>query len=347
MKLLRATPLILLLVALCSSTCKRQRGGDDGSASSPSRLELPGVDTSSLAAREHAQWSALVTELLAPCPDVAVSIAQCVTEQRDCPTCAPAARFLLRQVEAARPKQDIVEVLSARFDPQRVKTVIVGDSAAKGPKDALVTIVELADFECPGCRAASEVLEKLYQSRPGDIRLVFKHYPIAYHVNAKLAAQAAYAAQQQGRFWPMHKILFENHRRLTEPDLEAYADKLNLDLERFRADMHSAAAVAFINREKQQGESLGLRATPTIYINGRFCDLSKLANPLRDLEEWVELELVLAAGGHPSGAPAPPPQSSASPTAPPVPSAAAPPTAVPSVAPSAAGSAAPAASPGK
>ena len=319
MKLLRSTPLLILLVALGSSCCRRQPGGKNGAATPPGRIELPGVDTDSLDAREHAEWSALVTELLAPCPDVAVSIVQCVREKRGCPTCAPAAQFLLRQVQAARPKQDIVEVFAARFDPQRVKTVVVGDSAAKGPKDAPVTIVELADFECPGCRAAAEVLEKVYESHAGKVRLVFKHYPIAYHVNAKLAAQAAYAAQRQGRFWAMHEILFENHQQHSEPDLVSYATQIGLDVDRFAEDLHSAAAAAFVDREKEQGKSLGLVATPTIYINGRECNLSRLANPLKDLEEWVDLEIALAAAGYVSKPP--------SPSSPPTPSASAAPSA--------------------
>ncbi len=294
---LRLTPIIVLLVALFGWGCPRQLGPEDGPSSSPTRVKLPGIDTSSLDAREHAQWSALVGELLAPCPDVAVSVAQCVVEKRACPTCTPAAQFLMRQVEAARPKADIVEVFAARFDPGRVKTIVVGDSAGKGPEDAPVTIVEFADFGCPGCASAAELLDKVYETHGGRIRQVFKHYPLEMHRNADLAAQAARAAQLQGRFWPMHKILFENRTRLSEPDLLTYAAKIGLNMERFQADLRSPETVAFVEREKQQGNSLGLRYTPTIYVNGRECELSKLANPLRDLEQWVAVELTLAGAG--------------------------------------------------
>ncbi|MBW2456689.1 MAG: DsbA family protein [Deltaproteobacteria bacterium] len=331
---LRLISVIVVLVAVLACCCRRQPGPDGGPNAPQTRVQLPGVDVSSLDAREHVEWSALVNELLAPCPDVAVSVAQCVQEKRACPTCTPAAQFLLRQVQAARPKSDIVEVFADRFDPGRVKTIVVGDSASKGPEDAAVTIVEFADFGCPGCMAASNLLDKLYETHGGTIRLVFKHYPLEMHRNAKLAAQAAHAAQLQGRFWPMHRILFENRTQLGEPDLLTYAAKIGLDLDRFRADLHGPATATFVAREKQQGDSLGLRYTPTIYINGRECQLGKLANPLRDLEEWVEVEVALAAGGHlpqpPSPAPAPSPSASQAvpppASAPPVPATAAPST---------------------
>jgi len=345
---LRTTLALVALVALAVCCCRRPQGGSGG-GSPQGRIQLPGIDVSSLDAREHAQWSALVNELLAPCPDVAVSVAQCVQEQRPCPPCVPAARFLLRQVEAARPKPDIVDVFAGRFDPGRVKTVVVGTSASKGPVDAAVTIVKFADFECPGCAAAAALLDKLYETRSGKVRMVFKHYPIEYHRQAKLAAQAGRAAQVQGKFWPMHRIMFEHRTQLNESDLLAYADQIGLDVARFEADLHAPATVDFVAREKQQGENLGLRYTPFIFINGRECELSKLANPLRDLEEWVDVELSLAAQGYVDPPPSDPPVPASS--APPAPSppatlSAAPstagaPTATPPAAPSAASGSAP------
>jgi protein-disulfide isomerase len=234
---------------------------------------------------------------------VAVPVAQCVSEKRACDLCVPAAEFLVGQVTAGRPKSDIAEIYASRFDPKKVKTIVEGDSAWKGAKEPLVTVIEFADFECPACGAANPLIEMMYDKYGKQMRLVFKHFPLAAHPNAKLAAQAAYAAHQQGLFWKMHKLMFDNQLRLTEPDLVQYATEAGLEVSRFKKDMHSEAAKEAVNQDKSQGESLGVSATPTIYINGRDCDLSKLANPVKDLESWIELDIAEAKkkGRQPAG----------------------------------------------
>jgi protein-disulfide isomerase len=209
----------------------------------------------------------------------------------------PAAKFLLRQVQNGLPKEQVTELFAARFDPKRIKTIVLGESPAKGSDDPAVTIVEFADFECPACGMAYPLLEKVYAKYAKQVRMVFKHFPLSAHPNAKLAAQAAYAAQKQQAFWKMHKMLFENQERLTEPDLIQYAETIGLDVDRFKKDLHSDEAKERVEQELKQGESLGVEATPTIFINGRDCDLTTLANPLKDLEDWIELDAQLAGKG--------------------------------------------------
>jgi protein-disulfide isomerase len=257
-------------------------------------VKLDGVDTSSMTTREVQQWSDLVTSQLAPCKEVAVPLAQCVSEKRDCKTCKPAAEFLTRQVQAGLPKEDIVASYEARFMPDKVKAIVIGDSATRGPADAPVTVVEYADFECPSCGNAYPLLEALYAQFEGKVRFVFKNFPLPSHPNAKLAAQAAVAAQKQGQFWRMHHVLFENQQRLTEPDLLGYAQKAGLDMGKFKTDLHAEEAKARIDAEFKQGDELGVDATPTIFINGRHCDLSKLGNVGKELDLWIRLELELA-----------------------------------------------------
>ncbi|MCA9619120.1 MAG: thioredoxin domain-containing protein [Myxococcales bacterium] len=300
----RITPLILLALITIGATCNRNKdetGENPSSSASAPKIELAGVDTGSLTAREHQIWSDFVSELLAPCPEVAVSVAQCVTDERDCKLCLPAAQFLLRQVQSGRPKADVKEIYEARFDPKQVKTIVLGDSPAKGPDDPAVTFVEFADFECPACGAVYPLVEELYAKYGKNMKVVFKAFPLAIHPNAKLAAQAAFAAGRQGHFWKMHKMLFENQLRLTEPDLVEYAEEIGLDVNRFKKDLHSDDAIAAVDKEKAQGESLGVSGTPSIYINGRGVDLSKLGNPVKDLEEWIELELTIAGKGKSDG----------------------------------------------
>src|SRR5690606_36353812 len=149
------------------ATCNKNNDGDatggpTATADATPKVVLEGIDTKSLTAREHQVWSGHVSTLLSPCSDVAVPVAQCVQEKRDCKACKPAAEFLLRMVQAGLPEKDVADLCAARFDEKHVKTVVLGDSPKKGADDPPVTLVEFADFECGGCGDAFPLLEKLY-----------------------------------------------------------------------------------------------------------------------------------------------------------------------------------------
>src|SRR5688572_1076376 len=150
MPFVRGTIPLLLCIALGSSTCKKKN--DDAPPPQTPEVSIPEVDTSSLTPRERREWGGQVSELLAPCPEVPVSIAQCIKEKRSCKACLPAAEFLLKQVQGGRPKKDREDAYQARFDSKKVKTLSTEGSPEKGSPDAVVTIVEWADFECPYCR---------------------------------------------------------------------------------------------------------------------------------------------------------------------------------------------------
>ncbi len=265
-------------------------------SASASAAALDGVDTTILAsAREREQWSELVGETMAPCKDVAVSLRQCVAEKRACRACKPAILLIARLVHAAVPKEDILSVLEDRFNADKVHAIVIGDSPVRGPSDAPVTLIEFADFECPACGAAYPMLEEAYSKFKGNIRFVFKNFPLSAHPNARIAAQAGYAALQQHKFWEMHHVLFPNQERLSEPQLSEYARGLHLDMAVFAKDMASEAAKQRIADETKQGDDLGVDSTPTIYINGRHCDLTKLGSePDVELERWIQLEIELS-----------------------------------------------------
>src|SRR5215471_801569 len=105
-----------------------------------------------------------------------------------------------------------------------------------GPDHAPVTIVEYGDFECPSCLHAEPAVKMLLQRFGGDLRFVFRHYPQEeFHHHALLAAEAAEAAAAQGKFWPMHDLLFEHQTHLQRPRLLACAETLELDMPRYTA----------------------------------------------------------------------------------------------------------------
>lgn len=298
-------PRTVLMIALAGSTLLGcEEGSSDGppkpgpsassSAAPAKETSVKGVDTSNLSPRERREWLAQVGELLAPCPEVPVSIAQCVNEARPCKTCLPAAQFLARQVQAGRAKKEREEAFRARFDASKVKPIDVDGSPTVGPPDAAVTIVEWADFQCPFCRLVSPMLDAIVERFDGQVRLVYKFYPLKGHPQGEIAARAAVAAMNQGKFWEMHHLLFDNQERLEQPDLEKYAKQLKLDVAQFRKDMTSADTTERIEKDKKRAEELNLEGTPFLFVNGREADLSILANPYDDLEEWVRLDIELA-----------------------------------------------------
>lgn len=139
----------------------------------------------------------------------------------------------------------------------------------RGPRDAAVTIVEFSDFECPYCGRMPAVIEELLQRHPDQVRLVFKHNPLAMHAHAALAHEAALAAGAQGKFWEMHDLLFANQRELQRADLERYAVRLQLDVSAFTHALDAHTYRPLVARDLAEAAVLGVDATPTFIVNGR------------------------------------------------------------------------------
>ncbi len=248
--------------------------------------DLPGVELPNLEAGERRIWVRLVNELLSPCGEP-VSVAACVTEGRDCTRCRVAARYVARLILEGAEPSEIRELYRNRYDEDAAFAIDIEGAPVRGtPMGAPVTLVEFSDFECPFCGQAHPILQRVLRRFEGRVRMVFKHYPLPAHEHAVPAAKAAIAAGRQGRFWEMHDILFEHQDALTPADLESYAARIGLDLDRFRADMQSEETSALIERNRAEGQEVGVRGTPSIYINGH-----KFEEPLESLEEYVREEL--------------------------------------------------------
>ena len=209
-----------------------------------------------------------MTRLYSPCSKDAVSLAQCVQENRACVACKPAVKLIADKVHEGALAEQAQAIYGIRFGPN-VKQIDLADSPSKGPENAAVTIVEWFDFECPHCKLTKPILDRLVAEHPGKIRLVVKFYPLHAHARAEPAARAAIAAQNQGRFWEMEQILFQHSSELQDADLLGYARDLRLDIGRFSADMKSAKTDAILARDRADAEKLELQGTPPIFINGR------------------------------------------------------------------------------
>jgi Na+/H+ antiporter NhaA len=151
--------------------------------------------------------------------------------------------------------------LAAPVDP--------GRDHIRGPREALITVVEYGDFECPNCGRAEPVIRELLAGH-GDVRYVWRHLPLGdVHPQAQVAAEAVEAAAGQGAFWQMHDLLFDHQDALRPGDLVRYAGQLGLDVERFRNELRRHAGAARVAEDVDSADLSGVSGTPTFFINGR------------------------------------------------------------------------------
>jgi len=148
------------------------------------------------------------------------------------------------------------------------------DAPTFGPADAKVTIVEFSDFECPYCSRAATATQEIKKKYGDKVRIVFRQFPLSFHQNAELAAQASLAANAQGKFWQFHDKLFENQKALTRKDLEGYAKAVGLDLAKFNKALDSKEFADEVQRDLKLGGEVNVDGTPTMFINGQ-----RVSNP--------------------------------------------------------------------
>jgi len=154
-----------------------------------------------------------------------------------------------------------------------------------GPDDAPVTLVEYGDYECPFCGRAHPVVKAVQRELEGQLRFVFRNFPLAEaHPHALLAAQAAEAAGAQGRFWEMHDKIFENQEALELSDIVGYAQSLGLDITQFQADLEAGTFAKKVREDFRSGVRSGVNGTPTFFINGSRYDGS-----------WANVESFISA----------------------------------------------------
>jgi protein-disulfide isomerase len=152
--------------------------------------------------------------------------------------------------------------------PQPVQNISVDDDPAKGPANAPVTIVEFTDFQCPACAAMHPVIEEVLKSYADKVRFVVRDFPLDRHDNARKAAEAANAANAQGRFFEYIALLFKRQNALDVPSLKKYASEIGLDRARFDAALDRGTYQAEVKRDIEDGEMYGVGVTPTIFVNG-------------------------------------------------------------------------------
>ena len=158
----------------------------------------------------------------------------------------------------------------------------MSDHILGGPH-AAVTIVEYGDFECPNCKQAAPAVKLILEHFKGRVQLVWRHFPLeGVHPHALQAALASEAAGAQGKFWPMHDLLFANQSHLKLQQLRGYAERLELDMARYDAEMNEDFYLQRVREQIEGGERSGVRGTPTFFVNGDIQDVSFGLQGLRD-----------------------------------------------------------------
>lgn len=182
----------------------------------------------------------------------------------------------------------------------RVAAAGAPDPYTRGGTNAPVTLEEFSDFQCPACGGLEPGLRKVVNDYGDRVRLVFRNFPLVQaHRYALLAARAAEAAGQQGKFWEMHDALYDNQKEWSEAmeprvQFDSYATRLGMDVQKFKADMERADLLERIKADMQRGNSLKVGGTPTVYLNGRELLPGRLVTEA-DLRR--EIDATLASGG--------------------------------------------------
>jgi protein-disulfide isomerase len=148
----------------------------------------------------------------------------------------------------------------------------VAEMGVKGPEEAPVVLTIFSDFQSPLSAQAAIMLKELLSRYPEKIRLVFKHFPLPFHQQAELAHEAALAAGEQGKFWEMHDLLFQNQQNLRPEQLLKYAKSLGLDLATFRQALEEHRYRGSVRQGVRDGKNQDVRGVPTLFINDRRLD---------------------------------------------------------------------------
>ncbi|MEV8097256.1 Na+/H+ antiporter NhaA [Kitasatospora sp. NPDC085879] len=209
--------------------------------------------------------------------------------------CASAVTWLITRLIALMPRtgrmrallgtaESIID-LAASVDSER--------DHVRGPVDALVTVVEYGDFECPYCGQAEPVVRELLAGA-GDIRYVWRHLPLNdVHPHAQVAAEAAEAAGHQGAYWEMHDLLLAHQGALKIPDLLKYAAAVGVDGERFERDLRARVGATRVAEDVESADLSGVSGTPTFFVNGRrhygAYDIAGLKEAVRAARERAAL----------------------------------------------------------
>lgn len=179
-------------------------------------------------------------------------------------------------------------VLNSGAATQNADPAIVNrGGVATGSATPKVTLTEFSDFFCPACKAVNPITDQIITKDGDKVKFIYRHFPLPQHALAFKAAQAAEAANLQGKFWAYKDKLFGEQDNLTEASFEQIAKDLGLDVSKFAADLNSEAIIKKVQQDESDAKKLNLPGTPSFFLNGERLDLASF----QDLQKIVENKL--------------------------------------------------------
>ncbi len=280
----------LLGVAASGATCK---GGDgpppretvpsatpdpEPMVQAPPVTEIESLDMALVPPAARADVVRILNETFAYC-GCARSVASCLSDLDQC-TCPKASQrvadFVVNQFQNGASTEDVesqlLEGFSEGYNKKPFELNATGQPVrGTGP----VTIAEFADFRCPHCASTFAVLERVFDKRD-DVRLVYYYFPLTSGGEVSLiAAEAAEEARQQGKFWPLASLMYQNQMSLSYESIMRFAGEVGLDTDKLAKALETHVHRKAVLADRRIGQTLGVMSTPSVYINGRPYGLNR------------------------------------------------------------------------
>jgi protein-disulfide isomerase len=241
------------------------------------QTSLPAVDLGGLTPAKKSTALKLLRESGCTC-GCGMKVAECRVKDPNCGYSRGLASVIVDSIKQGKNADETMAAVKASKwgkVPDHSKTledpvkIPVTGAPVLGPEKAQITLVEFSDFQCPFCYKAVTELQAVMKAYPTQVRLIFKEFPLDIHSQAAFAAAAAIAAHRQGKFWPLHDAMFARHGRLSKEIIEKLAADAGLDMKRFNADVASAEVRKAVDKDRDDGETIGVDSTPTLFVNGQ------------------------------------------------------------------------------
>jgi protein-disulfide isomerase len=156
-----------------------------------------------------------------------------------------------------------------------------------GNVNAKTYLVEFSDYQCPACKTFKPTIDQIVEKNKDKMLFAYRHFPLTQHKFSLKAALAAEAAAEQGKFWEMSSLLFDNQEKLSDEIFSDLAKKLNLDLKKFQTSFDNPELKNIITTDQQYGEKAGVDATPSFYLNGQKIEPSSPENLSQIVEKAI------------------------------------------------------------
>ncbi len=256
------------------------------------RARLPRADFAGLTGEQRASLVELAGDTFdyAGCNS---TLAACLREGVKDKHAPRMARLAAKLIIDGMPPSQIIYTLEqyyGAFPAAKRKQLRSDDCGGIGNPKAPITLVEFSDYQCPHCAAAVKPLHDLVESFKGKVRLCSKYFPLPGHPRSVQASAAAEYARSKGKFWELNELMFAHQEELEDNNLKAYAKQLGLDGGALLKEVYKGTYNDLIERHRKEGVEAGVRATPSVYFNGRLNTLPTrqdyLSFSVEDELEW-------------------------------------------------------------